>query len=524
MAFIEITTNNLSRELGNSKAAIDNWVYVPGTAITGDWTKPVLVTTVDEFKNAFGQKGPEGSSTFEYVTGLLSAGMPIMFRRIAHHNQANITEEDVENDLNGALKAKATFKKETDTGEIIDFIVEEKYGGSFGNDMKVTYKPSTSAIWLDVEVGRSLIERRRLAIRKANSEETAKEVINSLRTIEFDRIKISSVNEDFTTFDVNEKKEFMLVGGADFPETDVAAEIPESYKFIEDKMLFKPKFITSGGYTDDMSNGKGPLAIANAMLALTKKRQDCAAIIDLPIGSVQGEYEYVAGSLKYNQYTDNGIIASGRIFGPWVYIRIGADSYWMPPSYAYLTAMGNRLAEGKKSYNPVAGLSTGVIKNVVRTEFEIGTDIAEKWQSDDSVNINPIMKINGSTYAIGGNSTLLEPEVETGENNLFIESSADLTVIDIRRFVYNLATELQFQYNSTEVFETFGLRTSDYLDRMISEGAVTDYAIYNESTDAEPRKLKIRLDVYLSPTVKKIEILLNVGYGSVEMQTEGGNS
>ena len=314
------------------------------------------------------------------------------------------------------------------------------------------------------------------------------------------------------------------MGGADFPETDVAAEIPESYKFIEDKMLFKPKFITSGGYTDDMSNGKGPLAIANAMLALTKKRQDCAAIIDLPIGSVQGEYEDVAGSLKYNQYTDNGIIASGRIFGPWVYIRIGADSYWMPPSYAYLTAMGNRLAEGKKSYNPVAGLSTGVIKNVVRTEFEIGTDIAEKWQSDDSVNINPIMKINGSTYAIGGNSTLLEPEVETGENNLFIESSADLTVIDIRRFVYNLATELQFQYNSTEVFETFGLRTSDYLDRMISEGAVTDYAIYNESTDAEPRKLKIRLDVYLSPTVKKIEILLNVGYGSVEMQTEGGNS
>ena len=133
------------------------------------------------------------------------------------------------------------------------------------------------------------------------------------------------------------------------------------------------------------------------------------------------------------------------------------------------------------------------------------------------------MKINGSTYAIGGNSTLLIPEEETGENNLFLESSADLAVIDIRRFVYNLATELQYQYNSAEVFETFGLRTSDYLDRMISEGAVTDYAIYNESSDKEPRKLKIRLDVYLSPTVKKIEILLNVGYGSVELD-EGGNS
>ena len=58
---------------------------------------------------------------------------------------------------------------------------------------------------------------------------------------------------------------------------------------------------------------------------------------------------------------------------------------------------------------------------------------------------------------------------------------------------------------------------------MISEGAVTDYAIYNESTDAEPRVLKIRLDVYLSPTVKKIQISLNVGYGSITMD-EGGNS
>ena len=58
---------------------------------------------------------------------------------------------------------------------------------------------------------------------------------------------------------------------------------------------------------------------------------------------------------------------------------------------------------------------------------------------------------------------------------------------------------------------------------MISEGAVIDYAIYNESTDTDPRTLKIRLDVYISPTIKKIQITLNVGYGSIEIDTEGGN-
>lgn len=517
MAFIEITTNNLSRELANSTTAIDNWVYVPGTAITGDYSKVLLFTTLDDFKNVCGNHGPEGSYTYEYVTGLLSAGMPVMFRRIACENQ------DTTSAVEKVEHAKIAIKHGADGSEITDFVVEEKYGGSFGNNLYVSYRPSASAIWLDVYLDKTLLERKRLAVRKNDATETlAKEVIKSLQFTEFDRIRITDINTDPTTFDVNtEQTRLQLDGGADFPEELVAAEIPQSYSFIKDKMLYKPKFITSGGYTDDLTNGEFP--IANAMKALTELRQDCAAIIDLPIGTEKSEYDTAAASLAYTQYTDNSTIPSARLFGPWVYIKVGADSYWMPPSFAYLTTMGNRLAEGKKPYNPVAGLSTGVIKNVVKTEFEIGSDVAEEWQSDTEVNINPIMKINGSTYAIGGNSTLLIPEEETGENNLFIESSADLTVIDIRRFVYNLATELQYQYNSTEVFETFGLRTSDYLDRMISEGAVLDYAIYNESTDAEPRILKIRLDVYLSPTIKKVEILLNVGYGSIELG-EGGNS
>jgi hypothetical protein len=518
MSFIDITTNNLSRDLSNSTTVVDNWVYVPGTAITGDYTKPLLFTSLDDFKSTCGDHGPEGSSTFEYVSGLLSAGMPVMFRRIACENQ------DTSNVLK-ALQASAEFKHTDDDGatEIVDFKVTEKYGGSFGNNLYISYRPTASAIWLDVILDKSLIERKRLAIRNnADTTSLAKEVIKSLHNVEFERIIISNINDDETTFDVNtERDRVKLSGGTDMDESLVAKEIPQSYKFIYDKMLFKPKFITSGGYTDSLTDGTFP--IASAMKAITQARQDCVAIIDLPIGTEKAEYDSAAASLAYTQYTDTSTIPSARLFGPWVYVRVGSDSYWMPPSFAYLTTMGNRLAEGKKPYNPVAGLSTGVVKNVVKTEFEIGSDIAEEWQSDDSVNINPIMKINGSTYAIGGNSTLLIPEEETGENNLFLESSADLAVIDIRRFVYNLATELQYQYNSAEVFETFGLRTSDYLDRMISEGAVTDYAIYNESSDKEPRKLKIRLDVYLSPTVKKIEILLNVGYGSVELD-EGGNS
>lgn len=544
MAFIDIQTNNLSRELRNTATSSDDIVYVPGTAITGEWRQPILLNNLDEFKDQFGDHGPEGSPTFEYVAGILSSGLPVLFRRIVTENQDTLngilpdgsaTPEVVADEGSEETpatptetrtcvkQAQAKISHTVEGVEVVDFVVKEKFGGTFGNNMYITIRRNNSSIWLDVLLDKTLLERRRLAVISSSADETNKsinkKVYESLRNTEFDRIEITDIQEDFDAMLIEGKVRIPLSGGADFDESLVPAEIPQSYRFIYDRMLYKPKFITAGGYYDDTSSG-GAFPIANAMKNLTLARQDCKAIIDLAPFTSQEDYITTAASLSYVQDTNSTAIPSANIYGPWCYMQVGADKLWMPPSYAFLTTMGARISEGKKAYNPVAGLSTGIIKNVIKTEFEIGTDVAEEWQSDTEVNINPIMQMNGSVYVLGGNSTLLLPEEETGENNLFLESSADLAVIDIRRFVFNLATELQYQYNSAEAFETFGLRTSTYLDRMISEGAVTDYAIYNESTDLEPRKLKIRLDVYLSPTVKKIQILLNVGYGSIEM--EGG--
>lgn len=526
MAFIDIVTNNLSRDLTNSVTASDNWVYVPGTAITGDYSKPLLFTSLSDFQDTCGTRSPEGSNTYEYVAGLLNAGLPVIFRRIACKNQ------DGEGETLGVEQAFAEFSHEVPNDEepenpkvVKDFIVKEKYGGTFGNDLYITIRYPGSAVWIDVILDKTLIERKRIATITANDEGNTEvinaKVIKGLKTIEFDRIEITDINDDPATFSITPKDRVPLSGGKDFPEKDVVGEIAYSYRFIRDKMLYQPKFITSGGYTDDTTDGSWP--IATAMKNLTLQRQDCRAIIDLPLCTPKSDYSTHAASLSYNQYTSSTEIPSASMYAPWAYMRIGSDTIWMPPSYVFLTTLGNRLLEGKQPYNPVAGLSTGIVRNIVKTEFEIGSDTAEEWQSDTEVNINPIMKMNGSTYVIGGNSTLLVPEEETGETNIFLESSADLTVIDIRRFVYNLATELQYQYNSVVAFENFGLRTSEYLNRMISEGAVIDYAIYNESTDTDPRTLKIRLDVYISPTIKKIQITLNVGYGSIEIDTEGGN-
>ena len=532
MAFIEITTNNLSRELRNAQTFIDNWAYVPGTSITGDYTKVYAFTSLDEFKNACGAKGPEGSPTFNYVSGLLNSGIPVLFRRIA------CADQDGAHEVLGVVKASHTFQTEaTSQAPSIDlFTVEEKFGGTFGNDISIMIKDTTTYYWLEVYLNSTLLEKHRLfkvpTFEDGTSQEDKQLVINQLFIDTFanpdfnstlERINII-LNKDFidgtkTAADFNFKlptKNQELTGGQDLDENLVRGSLKETYHFIEDKILYQPKFITSGGYTDlDMDSNKD---IAQAMIDLTLLRQDCRALIDLPLGTDIGEQQGYAQDLGYQQLSDSQLIPSASICAPWAWMQVGTEQAWMPPSYIFLTVVGRDLSKGGQVYTPKAGLSNGQVVNIIRPEFEIGSTIAEKWQSDNQVNINPIMKLtNSGKYVIAGNSTILIPETESGEINAFQESSVDLTVIEIRRFVYNLGTELQYKYNSQDSFEDFALRTSEFLDRMESEGAVMDYEIYNMSSNDDPRTLKIKLNVYVTPTIKKIEINLNVAYGSIEV-------
>ena len=261
--------------------------------------------------------------------------------------------------------------------------------------------------------------------------------------------------------------------------------------------------------------------IAEAMLNLSLLRQDCRALIDIPIGTPAEDQQELAAQVAYQQLSDDQAIPSGSICAPWQYMQVGTEQVWMPPSYVYLTVVGNALSKGGKVYTPKAGVASGQVANILRPEFEIGSDLSEQWQSDTAVNINPIMRLQGGRFVIAGNSTILMPESTSGEDNAFSESSADLAVIEIRRFVYNLATELQYQYNAVTAFETFSIKTAKFLEGMMSEGTVGDYNIYNMSSDTDPRTLKIKLDVSVMPTIKNIEIYLNISYGSVELNTGG---
>ena len=526
MAFIDIHTNNLSRQLRNAGTVLDNWVYVPGTAITGDWKKPYAFQTLEDFQKVCGTRSPEGSITYEYVAGLLAAGLPVLFRRIAYVNQENVTDEQIaDGTAVGVKKAQLVINHvNADTGIASDDLkITEKYGGTFGNDLNITIKITDGvAYYIEVYEKTSLLEKKKI-VQLTSSDtdpvEINQKIINGLLTLDMDRIDVEVLELDPAKFALEPFSNKYLLGGADIDEGLVPAEIVGSYDYIKDKILYQPKFLTSGGYTDEDFESATP--IADKMKEISKIRQDCRALIDLPIGTPADEQQELAQRVSYQQLSSAETIPSASMCAPWVYMQVGSAQIWMPPSYAYLTLVGSDISKGGKSYTPKAGLTSGTLTNIIKPEFEIGSTLSEKWQQDGTVQINPIMRLQSGNYVIAGNSTLLQTDTEGYEINAFEESSADLTVIEIRRFIFNLATELQYQYNSVEAFETFSLRAAKFFNVMISEGSMSDYDIINISTDDEPRTLKLQIDVYLTPTIKKIEIFLNVAYGSIEMSNGG---
>lgn len=516
MAFIDIHTNNLTRELTNRTTYIDNWAYVAGVSKTGDWKAPYTFTTLDDFKETCGIGSPEGAKTYEYVAGLLSAGIPVIFRRIACENQ------DKSNETPLVVKANAMLKyQDPETNEEKDAVeITEKFGGTFGNDIMVVVRNTNIAVWLDVYLNTTVLERKKLISIAANEDpqETATKLIYALEHTSFDRIDIKVVEQDPAKFQLPDQTK-TLSGGADFPIDKVVPEIAYSFNYITDKILYQPKFLTMGGFYDTDLSAEG--SMTQAMKKLSLERQDCLALIDLPQLLDPDEQQIQAGQASYQQVSDSQPIEAAAVFAPWQYMQVGTSQLWMPASYAYLTTVGSALSKGEKVYRPKAGLASGQITNIIRPEFEIGSDLAERWQSDTDVQLNPIMRLQGSRFVIAGNSTLLRPESNGGEENAFSELSSTMSVIEIRRFVYNLATELQYQYNSATAFETFAVKAGNFLDGMISDGAITKYDITNISTNSEPRKLKIKLDVYITPTIKYIDIFLNISYGSIEMNVGG---
>ena len=522
MPRINITTNDVS--LRSTRITVpDNYVYVPGSTITGDASKPVTILSEEEFISQFGDHSPEGSRTWEYVVGLLRSGLPVLFRRIAYIGQD--TSAAVEGVGHAFTILGHRNADASDSDQVVqDVRIEERWGGTYGNNMSVSMKAQNNAYYIEVFHNSSLLEKKKLtSVDPGDLEDTvSQKLIDAFNTVTFDTITTKILNTDAATFKLRTVEKQLLSGGTDFKEELMPPEIKKSYEFIRDRFLYEPKFITSGGYTDtDISTNP---EIINGIKELTRERQDCVGFIDLPYG-----YPKETAQITISGFTYNGTSASKlpalACTGPWQLIKmLGNREEWMPGSYIELVAIGNSISKGNPVYLAPAGVDRAVINQIIKPEYEIGSDILEQWQSNDSVgNINPIMKIKSYGYCIFGQRTLYDtgdPEMVSSLQEL----SAVLAINEIRRAAFNIGLSLQFSANNIFTFGRFQSQMSNKLNGMKTNEAVSDYLIQNVSTENDPRTMRIRIDVSLIPIAENFEIELNITKDNITFSDELNSS
>lgn len=511
MPSINITeTDNTIYNLATNTT--DNVVYVPGSAITGPYEAPVLLNSLDSFKNTFGSVGVEGSPTWDYVSGLLIAGLPVLFRRIAGKNMDTGSPE-IEVVPASTIISASVGDPDPTSKQMLK--VSEKYGGTYGNTMYVTVEILASAVNLKIYKDANLIESVRLISKteEDNDETIRPKLIDAINKTEFNTVKLEILDEENFVLPATQRQQ--LTGGTDMPEADVREEVSKTYEYIKDKYVYDVKFLTSGGYTDAESS---QTTIANAMIALAEERRDCIAIVDIPLGTPKE---------NVTSFFANIDTSYAAAYAPWCYTRLPNKSEkWMAPSYIFLYTLGRSLSSGNPLWVAPAGVQRASVPQIIRPEYEIGGDIMEDWQNTNPQSINPIMKIRSYGYVIYGQRTLYNMENQgDSQTSALQELTVRIVANEIKRQIFLISLQLTFNSNNIRTWNEFRGLLDPYLAQIKADRGISDYQIIMDEstvTDADVSTNTIRgiVRISVSRAAENFEIDFQLESSGVQFAEE----
>lgn len=491
----------------------DNIVYVPGYTPTGEYRNPVLLTTTNDFESQFGDYPLEGYPTYNYVRGLLVAGLPVLFRRIVGRNM------DVDDSAQIQILTKSangTFLAAESGANL--FKVEEKWGGSFGNNLTAAIVKSSDSYYFRVYYNGKIKEEKFIAQKAADADEDQTTVFNNacynfFKNTEFDTVNVtidSAMDEDPTGFAIQEQT-IVLTGGADpaYPEEEVENagkdpikdEIPNTYDFIKDKYLYDVKFVTAGGYTDsDVSD----TLISSAQVKLCETRKDCFAILDIPFGT------RMADVTKFFTAHDTSYAAA---YAPWCYTKLPTgDKEWMAPSYLFLYTLGRSIKDGNMVYDAPAGVLKASMPQVIKPEYEIGGDVLNSWTSANPQSINPIMKLQSYGYVIYGQNTLYNIQNKASSKKSALQKiNVRLAINEVRRLLFNAGIRMTFQANTIRTWNEFKAIVEPELSIMKANNGIHDYRVKMDNTtttdeDIQNNTIRAQVSISVTKAVEDFEI------------------
>ena len=289
-----------------------------------------------------------------------------------------------------------------------------------------------------------------------------------------------------------------------------------------DRGEYSVKYLTSGGYPTFEYNTK---AISQQMATLCKARGDCIALIDHTNNmsrSLIGKtsvYE-VAKSQAYA--LDDGTDVFAAMFTPWgsyglvsnysasnqlTDTSINIASCDLPPSFAYLITLASSI-QINPNWLAIAGATRGKVKNLLEVNSSqiLTNSIADSYQNDDVVCINPITNIKPYGQCIWGNRTLALNK--TGATALSYLNLRNL-VNDIKKNLYKSCQGLLFEQNTDILWVKFLSKVTPQLDQMVSGSGISGYKVI-KGNPSDKTLITATVIIYPVYAVEQFEITVHL--------------
>lgn len=542
----DLTTPSIE-EIGN------NIAYVPGYAIMGPVNTPTLCTTLDEFQKIFGtvpyvfkttQAYPSNfaetakpTSAFilkddaekSYIEAceLLRNGLPVLFERVMAENKID----------SWTAKVEIPFLPKDDAGiSSASLIISAKNPGAYGNRIGYTLtalSPASDSTHPGFDITLTLAKGNGIA--ESINEEF---VINFDPTSENYYANIESSLVDFTITGTisNEKLNLTTSSGKlavsaemttdEFLAQDLYdimdAESNDLFSKLVDKTLYDLKFISSGAYPTFEYNSN---SIVTKLLKAAANRGDAIALVDhtnksdralspTDNSSVYAKLQALPEIVVGNVDTQEDARKYGAMFTPYAIYKptTFGGNIVLPASFAYLNSLAVSVRTNENWY-AIAGVTRGLIPNFVQPVQLISGALAESYQKEDAISINPIINVRQYGYCIWGNRTLNK------DNGLVASSFLNIRALsnDVKKLVYKVAKELTFELNSDILWLTFRSKIEPTLDRMVSGNGLSAYKVIRKAT-TERATIKAIIRLYAIEAVENWDITIELAdsYVSVE--------
>lgn len=248
-----------------------------------------------------------------------------------------------------------------------------------------------------------------------------------------------------------------------------------------DRGQYQIKYLTSGGYpTFEYSNK----SISQLMAKLCYDRGDCVALIDhtnnpnrdlIGINSVyvQAQQSALRIASAYSSFAS--------MFTPWgTYSLVGSyqvEQIDLPPSFAYLVTLANSILSNP-NWLAIAGAARGKVMNLQSVDLNqtLTNSIADSYQSDTAISINPITNITPYGQCIWGNRTLVDNSIKGGTTAISFLNLRNL-VSDVKKNLFTACQTLMFEQNTNILWVKFLSKVTPMLDKMVSGSGISGYKV-----------------------------------------------